>query len=122
MFDHFEIKVLKFDECVRFYSIVLQPLYIELKWSDDSAAGFGSAAEDKTRFLIEKQAGSSVCNVHIALKAASESVVNKFYTAGLEQGYVCNSKPGLRDNYAPNYYAAFLLDPDGNNIEAVVYL
>ena len=122
MFDHFEIKVLKFDECVRFYSIVLQPLYIELKWSDDSAAGFGSAAEDKTRFLIEKQTGSSVCNVHIALKAASEAVVNKFYIAGVEQGYVCNGKPGLRDNYAPNYYAAFLLDPDGNNIEAVVYL
>ena len=54
MIDHFEIRVVRFDECVEFYSKVLLPLKIEKKWSDNSAAGFGEIAESKVRFLIRK--------------------------------------------------------------------
>ena len=54
MIDHFEIKVVDFDACVVFYSKVLTSLGIELKWSDEAAAGFGFIGEPNTRFLIEK--------------------------------------------------------------------
>ncbi|OQK63643.1 hypothetical protein XM79_c11627 [Vibrio vulnificus] len=54
MIDHFEIKVTAFEECREFYKIALEPLGIELKWCDESAAGFGLLNEAKVRFLIEK--------------------------------------------------------------------
>jgi len=48
--------------------------------------------------------------------------VDEFHQAGVRAGFVCNGQPGLRPHYAPNYYAAFLRDPDGNNIEVLAYL
>ena len=120
MIDHFEIKVVDFDACVAFYSKVLITLGIELKWSDEAAAGFGLVGEPNTRFLIEKGAQSAPC--HIAFKANDKASVEAFHKAGIEAGFTCHGEPGLREHYAPNYYAAFLYDPDGNNIEAVVYL
>ncbi len=117
MIDHFEINVVKFQECVCFYTVVLKPLNIELKWSDESAAGYGEAGSDRTVFLIEQSALSQSC--HIAFIAPDSHSVDKFHIAGVEGGYVCNGKPGIRAQYAPDYYAAFLRDPDGNNIEAV---
>jgi predicted lactoylglutathione lyase len=120
MIDHFEIKVVKFEHSKKFYEAVLEPLGIELKWSDDSAAGFGVVGSKKVAFLLEKFHSS--CPVHVAFTAIAESSVQSFYQAGLEAGGECNGQPGLREHYAPNYYAAFLFDPDGNNVEAVVYL
>ena len=120
MIDHFEIKVIKFELCVEFYSLVLSPLSIERKWDDRFAAGFGLTSEPKTRFLIEKSQSNS--KTHIAFSASTKASVNSFHSIGLLNGYTCNGLPRLRKNYAPNYFAAFLLDPDGNNIEAVVYL
>ena len=86
----------------------------------DHAAGFGVKGSPKVGFLIEKS-DQSVPS-HLAFAALDESAVGRFHQAGIEHGFTCNGKPGLRKNYAPNYYAAFLLDPDGNNVEAVVYL
>ncbi len=120
MIDHFEIKVADFVSCRDFYTQVLSPLGIELKWADDSAAGFGLKSEPNVRFLIEKGLGSA--KSHIAFSASSKDQVSEFHTAGLSCGAICNGKPELREKYAPNYYAAFLLDPDGNNVEAVAYL
>ena len=120
MLDHFEIKVSKLTQCVEFYSLVLNPLHIECKWADNSGAGFGLLAESKTRFLIEQS--DSTMKLHIAFSATDEKAVKLFHSSGVNSGYKCNGTPGLRTDYAPHYYAAFLLDPDGNNIEAVVYL
>ncbi|MBX2846978.1 MAG: VOC family protein [Acidiferrobacterales bacterium] len=120
MIDHFEIKVVAFSDCVSFYNKVLEPLGIELKWSDKTAAGFGKLSDQKVIFLFEKSIETA--NVHIAFSAANKSEVKAFHQHGIELGYRCNGKPGLRENYAANYYAAFLLDPDGNNIEAVTYI
>ena len=117
--DHFEIKVLNFKQCLEFYSSVLPPLNIEPKWSEDTAAGFGLISEQKTRFLIEKSA--LVSKTHIAFLALSKLSVESFHAQGVSNGYTCNGEPGFRKDYAPNYFAAFLLDPDGNNIEAVTY-
>jgi catechol 2,3-dioxygenase-like lactoylglutathione lyase family enzyme len=120
MIDHFEIKVVDFDGCRRFHETVLSALDIELKWSDDAAAGFGQVGKDKVVFLVEKFDRSVPS--HIAFSASSEASVEKFHQKGVEGGFKCNGQPGLRTNYAPNYFAAFLLDPDGNNVEAVIYL
>jgi hypothetical protein len=57
--------------------------------------------------------------VHLALRAGKRAAVDQFHRAGLAAGGSENGKPGLRADYGANYYAAFLLDPDGNNIEAV---
>ncbi|WP_201772639.1 VOC family protein [Endozoicomonas numazuensis] len=54
--------------------------------------------------------------------ATSKAAVEQFHQAGISGGFQCNGEPGVREQYAPGYYAAFLLDPDGNNVEAVVYL
>lgn len=118
MIDHFEIKVDKFERCVEFYEGVLNPLGIELKWSDESAAGYGEFGDDeRVLFLIEKGVPASA--LHIAFKAADESAVKRFHKAGCKVGCQCNGKPGPRPDYSPGYYAAFLYDPDGNNVEAV---
>ncbi|MBX2826362.1 MAG: VOC family protein [Gammaproteobacteria bacterium] len=120
MIDHFEIKTVEFESCVNFYAVVLRPLDIELKWSDDTAAGFGVKGDEKVQFLIEKSDTREPC--HIAFSAQSQSSVDQFHTAGLENGFTNNGEPGVRAEYAANYYAAFLHDPDGNNIEAVTYI
>ncbi|EIJ2831434.1 VOC family protein [Vibrio parahaemolyticus] len=120
MIDHFEIKVTAFEECRAFYMNALEPLGIELKWSDENAAGFGLSREPNVRFLIEKGVSNSTC--HIAFSALDKRQVTAFHEVGLSAGGKCNGKPGLRSHYAPNYYAAFLIDPEGNNVESVVYL
>lgn len=109
MIDHFEIKVVDFDACVAFYSKVLTSLGIELKWSDEAAAGFGLVGEPNTRFLIEKGGQSAPC--HIAFKANDKASVETFHKAGIEAGFTCHGEPGLREQYAPNYYAAFFMIP-----------
>ncbi len=120
MVDHFEIKTLRFEECVEFYSAVLACLQIELKWSSESAAGFGRIDETKVRFLIEKS--QSAQNCHIAFSAPNRDAVDSFHSLGVKLGFKSNGEPGIREQYAPNYYASFLLDPDGNNIESIVYV
>ncbi|MGY0613631.1 VOC family protein [Vibrio sp. FJH11] len=120
MIDHFEIKVVDFENCLDFYRHALSPLGIELKWADEVAAGFGLTTEPNVRFLIEK--GVNSARSHIAFSASNKDQVSEFHKAGLSCGAICNGKPGLRKKYAPNYYAAFLLDPDGNNVEALAYL
>lgn len=120
MIDHFEFKVFNLEGCIDFYSTVLMPLGIEKKWVDDTGAGFGLVSEENTRFLIENS--EVISKIHIAFHAPDKSAVDEFYLHGIRHGYKCNGEPGLRERYAPNYYAAFLLDPDGNNIESVTYV
>ncbi|MEG0009043.1 MAG: VOC family protein [Aeromonas sp.] len=120
MFDHVEIKVVHLDDCRRFYQTVLAPLSIELKWADEEAAGFGRIGHDKVSFLIEQGEQSTPC--HLAFAASAAATVDAFHQIGVTAGFRCNGRPGLRSHYAPNYYAAFLRDPDGNNIEALAYL
>ena len=116
--DHFEIKVVHFKACKKFYETVMPALNIELKWSDDLAAGFGRVGSNKVCFMIEKHDKS--VPAHIAFSAENKKAVQQFHQLGIQNGFQCNGKPGLRKEYAPNYYAAFLLDPEGKNIEAVI--
>ncbi|MBO6667956.1 VOC family protein [Parvibaculum sp.] len=113
MYDHIELKVKDLGKAAGFYGAVLKPLGAKLCYDDAAMKGFGA----KTPALyLAKGAGKGI---HLAFTAPSRAAVDKFYEVGLEAGGKDNGKPGIRADYAPTYYAAFLIDPDGNNVEAV---
>jgi catechol 2,3-dioxygenase-like lactoylglutathione lyase family enzyme len=119
MYDHIGLKVKSIDAAVRFYSAALSPLGHVLCSRDDSGASFGPSGEPALWLYANGAKGSPPAGLHIALRAADRSAVDRFHAEGLKAGGRENGRPGLRADYSPTYYAAFLLDPDGNNVEAV---
>lgn len=117
MYDHIGLKVKDLDASVRFYSAALGGLGYVLCSHDESGAGFGPAGEPAL-WLIPAT-GAKAGGLHVALRAADRGAVDRFHVAGKIAGGRDNGLPGLRSEYSPTYYAAFLLDPDGNNVEAV---
>jgi len=115
MYDHIGIKVKDLDAAVSFYRAALAPLGHVLASRDAANAGFGPPGAPAL-WLYQGAPGTKI---HVALRAAERRSVDRFHAAGLEAGGRDNGKPGLRTDYSPTYYAAFLLDPDGNNVEAV---
>ena len=100
-----------------FYERALQPFGVRVV---QSTQGPGFAIDDRGDFWIREQemaAGS----VHIAFAAPDRETVDAFHAAAVEAGGVDNGRPGLRPHYHSGYYAAFVLDPDGNNVEAVFH-
>jgi catechol 2,3-dioxygenase-like lactoylglutathione lyase family enzyme len=117
MYDHIGLKISDIDASVRFYESALGALGLELCSRDQASAGFGPRGEPGLWLQSGELNGG--LKVHVALRAKSRGAVERFHAEGLKAGGRDNGKPGLRIEYSPNYYAAFLLDPDGNNIEAV---
>jgi catechol 2,3-dioxygenase-like lactoylglutathione lyase family enzyme len=117
MFDHIGLKVRDLEASVRFYRDALAPLGSELDSSGDGYAGFGPKGQPAL-WLYSHQ-GSAVTATHVAFKAPSRAAVDRFHAQGLTAGGRDNGAPGVRSDYSPRYYAAFLLDPDGHNVEAV---
>jgi len=115
MYDHIGLKVKDVEASVRFYKAAVAALGHELCSSDDSGASFGPRGEP----ALYLGKGASGPGAHIALRAPDRAAVDRFHAAGLGAGGRDNGRPGLRADYGPTYYAAFLLDPDGNNVEAV---
>jgi catechol 2,3-dioxygenase-like lactoylglutathione lyase family enzyme len=118
MIDHTGVAVSNFDKSKAFYAAALAPLGYAILMELDRAAGFGVAP--KPDFWI----GESTPNVppiHVAFRAESRAQVDAFYKAAVAAGGRDNGAPGLREHYHPNYYGAFVLDPDGHNIEAVCH-
>ena len=115
VFDHVKISVRDPAASIGFYRTVLEPLAIPPLWETERGAQFANLV------LFE---GDSSGPVHIAFVAESRDQVDAFHRAGVDGGFRDNGAPGVRDQYssddAGRYYAAFLLDPDGNNIESVV--
>jgi catechol 2,3-dioxygenase-like lactoylglutathione lyase family enzyme len=120
MFDHIGLKVSDVDASVRFYRGALEGLGYELCSRDASGAGFGPKSEPALWLYVAKPArGAKRPGVHVAFRATDRGAVDRFHKGGLEAGGLDNGAPGVRSDYGPKYYAAFLIDPDGNNVEAV---
>jgi catechol 2,3-dioxygenase-like lactoylglutathione lyase family enzyme len=124
MLDHISLTVSDLQKSHDFYLGTLKPLGYERIYSIEDVAKFGvgitgcSFGESKeTRLWLSGEGERAKC--HIAFRGESEKMVQEFHEAGLLAGGKCNGAPGPRPQYGPCYYGAFVLDPDGNNIEAV---
>lgn len=122
MIDHTGVNCSAFNISKAFYQRALAPLgyevVMEYEIPSGGAAGFGE--KGKPDFWLG-QGTPQKPPIHIALRAANRKVVDAFYQAALAAGGKDNGPPGLRPQYHPNYYGAFVLDPDGHNIEAVCH-
>jgi len=118
MLDHVTIAVSDFTRSREFYDAALAPLGIFRLYADgDHAAGYGSGS--KAIFWIAEQVRTPG-QAHIAFKARQPTDIQAFYAAALAHGGRDNGPPGTRPQYHDRYYAAFVIDPDGYNIEAVI--
>lgn len=116
--DHIGFSVSNFKKSNEFYANVLAPLGIEKIVDLEEASGFGK--NGKPEFWLGK--GSfSPSPMHIAFTAGTRKQVDQFYEAALASGGKDNGAPGIRERYHPHYYGAFVIDPDGHNIEAVCH-
>ncbi len=118
MIDHVGLNVRDLEASRRFYTMVLSALNIEPLMQFESATGFGR--DGKPFFWITRRdpVGGST---HVAFTCEDRQSVDIFHGAGVAAGGTDNGPPGIRGHYHPTYYAAFVLDPDGNNLEAVCH-
>ncbi|TIX89080.1 VOC family protein [Rhizobium sp. P44RR-XXIV] len=120
MLDHVTIGVRDIEKSRIFYDAVLHILGIEHLYAEgETFAGYG--IRPKAFFWIGQRTGPQT-GTHIAFVAKNREAVDRFHQAALAAGGIDNGPPGLRPHYHPDYYGAFILDPDGHNIEAVCHL
>lgn len=121
MIDHITIRVADIEKTLVFYSKALNPLGYTLaidETFDDNVRLIGFAKNAKANIFFINETSTSG-STHIAFTAESKEQVGEFYKEALASGGSDNGAPGLRKEHHENYYAAFALDPEGNNIEAV---
>jgi catechol 2,3-dioxygenase-like lactoylglutathione lyase family enzyme len=118
MIDHTGVAVSDMARSRTFYAAALAPLGYALLMDFGEAAGFG--VKPKPDFWLG-QGKPGEPRSHVAFRAESRAQVDAFHRAALAAGGRDNGAPGLRTHYHPNYYGAFVLDPDGHNIEAVCH-
>jgi catechol 2,3-dioxygenase-like lactoylglutathione lyase family enzyme len=115
VFDHVKIGVGDVEASKTFFRTVLEPLGISPIWESERGGQYAN--------LVVSGAAEQSGPIHIGFVARSRDEVDAFHRAGIEDGYRDNGGPGVREQYSSKeaglYYAAFLLDPDGNNVEAV---
>lgn len=114
LIDHVHIVVSDLEKSRSFYRAALEAIGKSL--NNDDVHDFGS----DELFVSQTEKGSKVSHIHLAFQVPDRETVEKFYRAALSAGGKDNGAPGER-SYHPGYYAAFVLDPDGNNIEAVFH-
>lgn len=122
MIDHISVGVSDLERSARFYETTLAPLGLSRVVTRAATIGFGKAYPE---FWINLRAGMKPVEpesgVHICLRAKSTAEVDAFHAAALKAGGRSDGAPGLRPHDRVRYYAAFIVDPDGNRIEAVTF-
>jgi len=122
MIDHMTFRAKDIEKAKAFYSAALAPLGYKAVYDDVHdgvrVVGFGCDGKIDT-WLVNTQPSSQ--HTHLAWLAQTREQVDQFYKAALQAGGKDNGAPGLRPHYHANYYGAFVIDPDGNNIEAVCH-
>lgn len=121
MIDHLTFGVSDFERSVAFYDRAFAPLGVRRLFDDSSQTVKATGYGDKRPWFWIAEHNPTSGKLHIALTAQTRDAVDSFYREALLAGGKDNGGPGLRPNYHPGYYGAFVLDPDGHNIEAVFH-
>ena len=119
MLDHVGLRVSDMAASRAFYERALAPLGYSVQM-DFGTVALGFGRDPKPDFWLYPSAQPG--QLHLAFGAPDRATVDAFHAAALAAGATCNGPPGLRPQYHPNYYGAFVLDPDGVNLEAVCHL
>ena len=124
--DHIGIGVADYEAAKKFYIAALKPLgmglvmeFTRAQTGQEDTGGFGTPGRP---FIWLSATGKTVPHVHLALRAESRAQVDAFFAAAIAAGGKDNGGPGIREMYHPHYYGAFVLDPEGHNIEAVTHM
>ncbi|MGX7680067.1 VOC family protein [Jatrophihabitans sp. DSM 45814] len=120
MLDHIALQCTDLEASATFYSAVLQPLGTKLLVDFDTTLGYGVGRP--TFWIGEHRTGEGFRETHIAFTAATRAAVRAFFDAAVSDGAEVLYEPRVWPEYHPDYYAAFVRDPDGNNVEAVCHL
>jgi catechol 2,3-dioxygenase-like lactoylglutathione lyase family enzyme len=120
MLDHLGFSVSDYERSKAFYAQALAPLGLELLMEPTPDVG-GFGERGKPFFWIDGRGTAPQTGIHVAFAVDDRATVEAFHAAALEAGGTDNGGPGVREIYHPNYYGAYVLDPDGNNIEAVCH-
>jgi catechol 2,3-dioxygenase-like lactoylglutathione lyase family enzyme len=118
MIDHVALYVTDIDRSRRFYEQALEPLGYTIAMERESFVGFRQ--EGGPMFAV-RSGKEATTTAHIAFQVRDRATVNAFHAAAVSVGGTDEGPPGVREHYHENYYAAFVADPDGNNIEAVCH-
>lgn len=121
MFDHVKFGVSDYTASKAFFLKALEPLGLEVVSEGSPAYGVELCPKGKSSSLCLYQSAEKPAHLHLAFVAETRAQVDAFHRAGLAAGGKDNGAPGLRPNYHPNYYAAFVIGPDGHNIEVVCH-
>ena len=125
MIDHMGIKVADFDRAKAFYDAAFAPLGASFLYMVPAeytgGVKVGGYGRERPVYWLHEAAPAAGHSQHVAFTARNRAEVDAFYAAAIAAGGRDNGAPGLRAHYHPNYYGAFVFDPDGNNIEAVCH-
>lgn len=127
MLDHLGFTVADYPRSRAFYAQALAPLgfAIVMEVTRDMTGGYegcGFGPPGRPQFWVGVGTGEAGRGMHIAFAAQTRAQVDAFYAAAIAAGGVDNGAPGLRPQYHPDYYGAFVIDPDGHNVEAVCHV
>ena len=118
MFDHIGFGVTDYTLSKTFFLKALRPLGVGIVMENEHGIGIGPKGKPSLWLF---QTSEQSAPLHLAFTAQNRQQVRDFYRAALEAGGKDNGAPGLRPHYHPNYYAAFVIGPDGHNVEAVCH-
>lgn len=121
MLHHISFAVCDLEKASRFYDAVLAPLGYSRVWTFPDAVGYGEeGGGDKLALKTRTEVTPPGSGFHLAFAAKTRAQVDAFHAAAIKEGAQDNGTPGLRPDYGPHYYAAFVIDLDGYRIEAVI--